>query len=185
MSSETSGVTYWALLAHKGHIEGEVMPMTRTGPSSPEGNRGESAVKGSYVAKAMGCAPGCLSPIRRLGQRLVIRISSWLVPGCRNCVISALKGGFHKIATAWALTKSSAMFLTWPRSSCTRDDLRNHVPGIEILLSYVAVPEKYLTPGSELSVQERSSSNDVWEGAPRLGGKRTSHGPSSLVSTSE
>jgi len=47
----------------------------RTGPSSPDGRRGEQALNGSKLAKATCRAPGCLSPINLFGQRLVTLIS--------------------------------------------------------------------------------------------------------------
>src|SRR5947207_1575009 len=52
---------------------------------------------------------------------------------------------------------------------------------MSISLVYIAVPEKYLTPGSLCSVQLISLSSEILSGAPHFGGKRSSHGPATSI----
>src|SRR5580704_17386983 len=60
---------------------------------------------------------------------------------------------------------------------------RTHDAATCTVFEYVAVPEKYFTPGSELSVHDISFSMLRLDGAPRLSSKCTSQGAANVVST--
>src|SRR5271170_7428719 len=74
------------------------------------------------------------------------------------------------------------MSRTLPRSIHTCCPGLNHDAGAITVFVYVAVPEKYFTPASALSVHDVSFAIGTLAGAPQFAGKFSVHGPISVVS---
>src|ERR1035441_1196829 len=74
------------------------------------------------------------------------------------------------------------MSRTLPRSIHTCCPGLNHVASAVTVLAYVAVPEKYFTPASALSVHDVSAGICTLAGAPKFAGKLSVHGPATVVS---
>src|ERR1700756_1113086 len=118
----------------------------------------------------------------RLTHAFVTLISSTFLPGFRARVMSTQKGVFQTIPSGVPFTDTSARFFTSPRSSHTWAPLADQSAGASIVFVYVPFPEKYLTPSSELLLQEINWSRAIFVGAPRFGSKLRSHGPSTVAS---
>src|ERR1035441_9557089 len=74
------------------------------------------------------------------------------------------------------------MSRTLPRSIHTCCPGLNQIAGAVIVLVYVAVPEKYFTPASALSVHDVSAGICTLAGAPKFAGKLNVHDPATVVS---
>src|SRR5450755_1648220 len=114
----------------------------------------------------------------RLGQRFVISTPISFNPVFRSDVTSTVNGGFQRMSGNFCpLRVTWANSRTRPRSSTTLEPDRFHPSGKLNCFTYVAVPEKYLTPGSVAVVHEDKEPSSIWAGAPRLGGNATFHAP--------
>src|SRR5437867_10228596 len=72
---------------------------------------------------------------------------------------------------------TSARFFTSPRSSQRRAPFLNQLGEASTVFVYVPTPEKYLTPGSSLWLQSKSSFMVMELGAPRPDWKTIFQGP--------
>src|SRR3984893_8868475 len=114
----------------------------------------------------------------RFGQRFVISISISFNPVFRADVTSSMKGGFQRMSgNLCPFSMTWANSRTRPRSSRTLEPEWSQPSGKENCLTYLAVPEKYLTPGSLEAVHDDREGSSIWGGAPRLGGNASSHVP--------
>src|SRR5438093_10212282 len=103
----------------------------------------------------------------RLAQPLMTLTSRELVPAFSAEVMSTRNGCFHTMPSDLPFTETSARFLTLPRSNHTRVPGFSHEAGASIEFMYVAAPEKYFMPSSELSFQSLSFWKVAEGGAPR------------------
>jgi len=62
-----------------------------------------------WCGQCVGLLEGTGRRSRRLGQRLVMRTSSWFLPGLAARVMSARKGGFQRMPRSMPLRRTSAM----------------------------------------------------------------------------
>ena len=99
-----------------------------TGPNNPEALSSFSASGAlnfiTFVLVRLCPGSSLLSPISRLGHKLVTSASSVLLPGFTNAVISAVKGGAHTAGRLCPLILTVASSNTLPRSRITLDRFR-------------------------------------------------------------
>src|SRR5580704_8191885 len=115
------------------------------------------------------------SPTIRLVHSFVTLISSWFAPGFKSAVTFNRYGGAHTRPTGFPFTLTSAISRTLSRTRNNCCPGPNHEREARSVLLYVAVPEKYFTPESELAVQDMSSGISTLAGAPQFGGNVTVH----------
>src|SRR5579863_4006895 len=92
-------------------------------------------------------------------------------------------GACHTTPTGLPLILTSARFFTSPRSSHTWPSFFHQSAEALMVLVYVPLPEKYLTPSSVLSFHAVSLSSVIDGGAPRSAWKFTVHGPSTVATS--